>query len=232
MPEVGDLPDELKGLVRRNALQLSHERSRTDSERLASAVERALEKTAAERREGEEKERLEAEHRETEAKERFKAEQRQKEEQERLESKRQERGRAAAKPTAPVAAVIPSPPVIATPTVEEKVRSSLERATTDNPWVNSLGMKFVPVAGTQALFSVWDTRVQDFEAFVADTNYDATEPGFSQGPTHPVVGVTWNGGKRCSVADGARAGSRDAAPRTGLSTADRRGVECWRWVAR
>src|SRR5271166_6751949 len=53
MPQSRDLPDDLKALVRRNALQLSHDRFRTDSERLASAVERALEKTAAERREGE-----------------------------------------------------------------------------------------------------------------------------------------------------------------------------------
>jgi formylglycine-generating enzyme required for sulfatase activity len=72
-------------------------------------------------------------------------------------------------------------------------------------------MKFVPVAGTQVLFSVWDTRVQDFEMFVKSTGYDATggmssigkdgwnqrgatwkEPGFSQGSTHPVVGVSWN----------------------------------------
>ena len=64
------------------------------------------------------------------------------------------------------------------------------------------------------LFSVWDTRVQDFEAFVADTDYNATggmwssgkdgfkqrgatwrEPGFRQGPTHPVVGVSWNDAK-------------------------------------
>jgi formylglycine-generating enzyme required for sulfatase activity len=83
--------------------------------------------------------------------------------------------------------------------------------TKDHPWVNSLGMKFVPVADTQVLFSVWDTRVQDFEAFVKSTGYDATggmyslgkdgwkqrgatwkEPSFSQGPTHPVVGVSWN----------------------------------------
>jgi formylglycine-generating enzyme required for sulfatase activity len=97
------------------------------------------------------------------------------------------------------------------PSVEEKARSALERATKDHPWVNSLGMKFVPVAGTQVLFSVWDTRVQDFEAFVKSTGYDATggmyslgkdgwkqrgatwkEPGFSQGATHPVVGVNWN----------------------------------------
>jgi formylglycine-generating enzyme required for sulfatase activity len=76
-------------------------------------------------------------------------------------------------------------------------------------------MKFVPVPGTQVLFSIWDTRVQDFKAFVADTNYDATEgmcslgkdggeqrgatwrePGFSQGPTHPVVGVSWYDAKK------------------------------------
>ena len=42
MPRICDLPDDLKALVRRNALQLSHDRFRTDSERLASAVERTL----------------------------------------------------------------------------------------------------------------------------------------------------------------------------------------------
>jgi formylglycine-generating enzyme required for sulfatase activity len=79
---------------------------------------------------------------------------------------------------------------------------------------NSLGMKFVPVDGTQVLFSVWDTRVQDFEMFVKKTDYDATgsmfslgkdgwkqrgatwkAPGFSQGANHPVVGVSWNDAK-------------------------------------
>jgi hypothetical protein len=91
MPEVGELPDDLKALVRRNALQLSHDRFRTDSQRLASAVEKVLERTATERREREEKERLEAERRAIEAKERLEAERRQKEEQDRLETER--RGR-------------------------------------------------------------------------------------------------------------------------------------------
>ena len=39
----------MKALVRRNALQLAHDRFRTDSERLASAVERALESARVER---------------------------------------------------------------------------------------------------------------------------------------------------------------------------------------
>jgi hypothetical protein len=90
MPQYRDLPDDLKPLVRRNALQLSHDRFCTDSERLVSAVQRALEKAAAERREREEKERLEAERRETEAKERLEAKQRQKEEQDRLEAERRQ----------------------------------------------------------------------------------------------------------------------------------------------
>jgi hypothetical protein len=114
-------------------------------------------------------------------------------------------------PSSPVAVARPSPSTSLTPTRDELSRRTLQAATKDHPWVNSLGTKFVPVAGTQVLFSVWDTRVQDFETFVKSTDYDATggmysmgkdgwkqrgatwkEPGFSQGATHPVVGVSWN----------------------------------------
>ncbi len=87
-------------------------------------------------------------------------------------------------------------------------------ATKDKPFVNSLGMRFVPVPGTETLFCVWETRVGDFEAFVSATGYDATgemyslddkekgwvqvgrtwkSPGFPgiQTDEHPVVGVNW-----------------------------------------
>jgi TIR domain len=75
MPQSRGLPDDLKALVHSNALLLSHDRFRTDSERLESAVKGVLEKTTAERRG-----RLEAERRETEKKERLETECRQKEE--------------------------------------------------------------------------------------------------------------------------------------------------------
>ena len=38
-------------------------------------------------------------------------------------------------------------------------------ATTAQPWTNSLGMKFVPAGGKDLLFSVWETRRRDFEAY-------------------------------------------------------------------
>ena len=59
-------------------------------------------------------------------------------------------------------------------------------ASRDQPFVNSLGMKFVPVVsytnGKKVLFSVWETRVQDFRAFRTDTEGDRD---------HPVVNVSW-----------------------------------------
>jgi hypothetical protein len=70
MPDAADLPDELKALARRNALKLSHDRFRTESELLAATVGRVLENAEARRREQEERERLETERRETEEKER------------------------------------------------------------------------------------------------------------------------------------------------------------------
>ena len=63
-------------------------------------------------------------------------------------------------------------------------------------WTNSLGMKFVPVPGTAVLFSIWDTRVQDYQAFVTATERDGgKKPDFEQGPTHPVVMVSWDDAK-------------------------------------
>ena len=68
---------------------------------------------------------------------------------------------------------------------------SLNTATKERPRVNSLGMKFVPVAGTKVLFSVWETRVRDYEAFLK-TKRLAWEKSYEQGPTHPAGSVSWD----------------------------------------
>jgi formylglycine-generating enzyme required for sulfatase activity len=62
-------------------------------------------------------------------------------------------------------------------------------------FTNSIGMVFVPVPRTGVLFSIWETRIQDYEEFTKDGNAweraTLKKPTFSQGPEHPVVNVTW-----------------------------------------
>ena len=68
-------------------------------------------------------------------------------------------------------------------------------ASKDNPFVNSLGMQFVSVltGGVEesVLFSIWDTRVQDYEAFVRATGRPWNRPKFPQTAAHPAVNVSW-----------------------------------------
>ncbi len=78
------------------------------------------------------------------------------------------------------------------------VERTIAAATQDLPFVNSLGMTFVPVpitggpsSGQRVLFSIWETRVQDYEVFAAETKRQWARPNFPQGPTHPAVNVDW-----------------------------------------
>jgi hypothetical protein len=57
------------------------------------------------------------------------------------------------------------------------------------PWTNSLGMKFVPLGDGR--ISIWEMRVQDFEAFCRATGRRREPPDFVQNPMHPVVKVNW-----------------------------------------
>jgi hypothetical protein len=89
MPRSDDLPDDMKLLTRRNALDVSHSRFNADSGRLIAVVERVLEKIETE------KKRLVAVLRRREANLRWEAEQREKQ---RLEAKRQEKERLDSEP--------------------------------------------------------------------------------------------------------------------------------------
>jgi hypothetical protein len=60
---------------------------------------------------------------------------------------------------------------------------------------NTLGMVFVSMPETKAWFSIWDTRVQDYRAFVDATKRTWEKPAFEQEQTHPAVNVSWEDAK-------------------------------------
>ena len=57
------------------------------------------------------------------------------------------------------------------------------------PFTNSLGMKFIPLGDVQ--IAIWETRLQDYEAFCRATGRRYDPPDFHQTPTDPVVKVSW-----------------------------------------
>ncbi|MDF1814449.1 MAG: SUMF1/EgtB/PvdO family nonheme iron enzyme [Verrucomicrobiales bacterium] len=73
-------------------------------------------------------------------------------------------------------------------------------ATRDQPFENHLGMRFVPVPieggptdGKTILFSVWETRVGDYEKFIRDERKrEWPNAGFPQEDDHPAVNVNWD----------------------------------------
>jgi hypothetical protein len=75
------------------------------------------------------------------------------------------------------------------------VSTTVAGATSDKPFVNSLGMKLVPVPGTKVLFSIWDTRIRDYRAYAEATpgvDVSWKNMWFKQEEDHPVVRVNWN----------------------------------------
>lgn len=59
------------------------------------------------------------------------------------------------------------------------------------PMENSLGMEFVRVSGSNVQFSIWETRVRDYQIFKEEAHRAWKSPEFEQTPEDPVVNVTW-----------------------------------------
>lgn len=73
----------------------------------------------------------------------------------------------------------------------EETTSKPSEAKKNCPFVNSLGMPFVPIRGTKVLFCIWETRVKDFGAFVKDSGSTWKETAaFELVPDDPVVRVS------------------------------------------
>ena len=76
-------------------------------------------------------------------------------------------------------------------------------AKADNAFVNSLGMTFVPVPGTDVLMCIHETRKGDYAAFAQkqsklDKSWEMVEAygvPVSENDDHPVVNVSWHDAK-------------------------------------
>jgi formylglycine-generating enzyme required for sulfatase activity len=79
-----------------------------------------------------------------------------------------------------------------------KAFTGTAKATPPKAFTNTLGMKFVPVPGTEVQFCIWETRVKDYAAYAAaNAGVDGSwkKPfgdKFKQEDTHPVGKVSWN----------------------------------------
>jgi len=73
-----------------------------------------------------------------------------------------------------------------------KTAAAPAEATKDLPWVNTLGMPFVPIPRFETRFCVWPVRVQDYEAYCMASGAKFPEIPFPQESDHPIAGVSWN----------------------------------------
>ncbi len=76
-------------------------------------------------------------------------------------------------------------------TTPDEAIVKVEEITRERPFVNSLGMKLVPLADTGDQICIWETRVQDFVACLKATGQPV--PVIPAGRMlHPAAGVSWN----------------------------------------
>ncbi|MDC0219939.1 formylglycine-generating enzyme family protein [Verrucomicrobia bacterium] len=84
----------------------------------------------------------------------------------------------------------------AEPEANAEPKVAAKKPTPPKQFTNTLGMKFVPVPGTDVQFSIWETRVKDYAAYAAanagvDESWKDFGDRFKQANTHPVVNVSW-----------------------------------------
>ena len=101
-------------------------------------------------------------------------------------------------PVIPVPVIVPAPPP-KTGFVPIGPASAIPLAATKaRPFVNTLGLEFVPVTGTKVLFCRWQTRVKDYAEFAKTRNLvplwklmHQEDVPIGREPEHPVTTMTW-----------------------------------------
>ncbi|HRQ87926.1 MAG TPA: bifunctional serine/threonine-protein kinase/formylglycine-generating enzyme family protein [Bacteroidia bacterium] len=96
--------------------------------------------------------------------------------------------------------LVPDAPTAAPPKPEPPTTTNPKEASKERPFANSLGMKFVPVPGIDALFCIHETRYRDYAAFAeknpgtAGAWKNQSQDGYTitdRNEDHPVWRVSW-----------------------------------------
>ena len=99
--------------------------------------------------------------------------------------------------------------------------STLTTSTKEKPFINSLGMKFVPVPGTKVLFCIHETRRQDYEIYAQNMpgvdeswkNLSADDFALTIRPEdHPVGSVSWEDAQKFCAWLGEKEGNKYRLP--------------------
>lgn len=86
----------------------------------------------------------------------------------------------------------PPPPEVELPKEDGLYTDDPGKASHVRPFLNSLGMPFVPITRTRTLFCIWPVRILDYAQFCVETGAEMPTVDFPQAPDHPVVNVAWN----------------------------------------
>ena len=84
----------------------------------------------------------------------------------------------------------PPPPDAAAPEDVVAARDAAGDSSGAAAFENSLGMRFVPVAGTVVLFSIWETRLMDYQAYAQATGAAVPRTDFPETALQPKAAVS------------------------------------------
>lgn len=101
----------------------------------------------------------------------------------------------ATSPSSPMPDPVPVTPPAPRPRDEAKDEGNYAdhptRAAAGHPFLNSLGLPFVPTTRSKTLFCVWLLRIRDYQQYCTETGVVMPTADYPQEEDHPVVNVSW-----------------------------------------